>query len=87
MGALALMAVVTLSGNRLGYTVRPDIWPLGSDILVEWGALIEVPACVEDRSWVKPMVTQWEREALDAGLGDPGVAEALVLAGHVSNRG
>ena len=82
------MAVVSLPDGQVAYTVRPDIWPLGSDILVEDGTLVELPACVEDRSsHVRALTTKWEQEALAAGLADPGVAESHILAGHVYIRG
>jgi len=79
------MGVVDLPDGRLAYTVRPDIWPLGSNILVEAGSMLEVPAAVEVRAWVGALL-QWEQEALAAGLADPGVAEAHILAGQVSVR-
>ena len=81
------MAVVSLPDGQVAYTVRPDIWPLGSDILVEAGTLVELPACVEDSSHVRALTTKWEQEALAAGLADPGVAESHILAGHVYIRG
>jgi len=82
------MGVVDLPDvpGRRAYTVRPDIWPLGSDIRVEAGSMLELPAAVEEvLAWV--LLPQWEQEALAAGLADPGVAEAHILAGHVSVRG
>ena len=79
------MGVVDLPDVGQAYTVRPDIWPLGSNILVEAGSMLEVPAAVEVRAWV--LLPQWEQEALAAGLAGPGVAEAHILAGQVSVRG
>ncbi len=78
------MGVVDLPDGRLAYTVRPDIWPLGSDIRVEAGSTLELPAAVE--AYARYLLPQWEQEALAAGLADPGVAEAHILAGQVSVR-
>ena len=79
------MGVVDLPDVGQAYTVRPDIWPLGSDILVEAGSMLEVPAAVE--AYARYLLPRWEQEALAAGLADPGVAEAHILAGQVSVRG
>lgn len=69
----------------MAYTVRPDIWPLGANVKVNYvNGRTEVPACVG--GFACRLVPRWEQEALAAGLADPGVAEAHVLAGHVSNR-
>ena len=63
-----------------GYSVRPDLWwPPGQEVrgpndvaLVEWHRTTS--------AWI---LRNWADQAEDQGLGDPGVAEALVLAGQV----
>ena len=64
-----------------GYSVRPDLWwPPGQEVrgpndvaLVEWHRTTS--------AW---LLRNWADQAEALGLGGPGVAEALVLAGRVS---
>ena len=64
------------------YSVRPDLW--GPGLVVEYTTLYNVVMLAE---WHWPdqlgQVTGWCAEAESLGLGDPGVAESLVLAGRV----
>ena len=60
------------------YTVRPGLWPLGSRVdctrSTLWLALAGSP---------RGSLTRAGLSAQEAGLGAPGVAEALVLADQV----
>ena len=67
--------------GRWAYTVRPDLWPPGSRT---YGRKAENLA---RRSWSVDLSRRELARALARGYGDPGVAEALVLAGVWSDQG
>lgn len=64
-------------GPWVAYSIRPDFWPPG------WGD-VRVPGQGYMAYYALPFGTRGlAAEAELQGLGDPGVAEAMVLAGDV----
>lgn len=63
----------------LAWSVRPDLWPPGQDVWVS-----------DTGDWLAYFGTSEDavelHDAAALGGGDPGVAEALILAGRVSGR-
>ena len=67
--------------GRWAYTVRSDLWPPGTRV---YGGGFENLA---RRSWSVDLSRRELARALARGYGDPGVGEALILAGVWSDQG